>query len=60
MGRNDKPHQRIEIRCDSGIAERMDKFLNSFNEMYEPQLTRTTLIENAITEYLNKYEDMVK
>lgn len=59
MGRHDKPHKEIHIRCDGGIADRMDEFLEQFNQLYEPRLTRTKLIENAIEEYLNKYEYMI-
>ena len=60
MGRHDKPHQRIEIRCDGGIADRMEKYLEKFNSLYEPKLTKTKLIENAIEEYLTKYKYMIE
>ena len=59
MGRNEKIHQEIHIRCDIDIYERMENFRNNFNLKYTPKLTRTQLIENALQEYLSKYEHLV-
>lgn len=60
MGRHDKPHSRLEIRCDGDIYERMERFREAFNELYEPKLTKTKIVESALEEYLNKYEHLVE
>ena len=60
MGRPDKPHEELHIRCDAGIHKRMMEFLDKFNEMYEPRLTKTKFIENAIELYLKEFKNMIE
>ena len=60
MGRDDKPHYRLEVRCDAGIYKRMEEFRQRFNELYEPKITKTKIVESALEEYLNKYQYLVE
>ena len=57
MGRLDKPHTRMEIRCDAGIYERMEKYLEKENKDRKRKITKTEFVEQALDLYLSYLEN---
>ena len=60
MGRHDKPHQRLNLRFDGYIYERVLNQLEKENENRTKKRTVTNFIETAVELYLNYLEDEEK
>lgn len=57
MGRNDKPHQRLNLRFDGYLYDRLKEYLDRINKNRTKQVTVTKFIEDAVEVYLNYLED---
>ena len=57
MGRHDKPHQRLNLRFDGYIYERVLNRLEKENKNRTKKRTVTNFIETAVEAYLNYLAD---
>lgn len=59
MGRYEKPHREIHMRFDAYLLKRLDSYIEVLNTVSLKKQTRTQIMEDAVTEYLNRYEKKV-
>ena len=64
MGRSDKPHELFSMRMDAGLYERLDRYVKKKQEIErkkgETLTTRTSVVEEALYQYLNRYDGTFK
>ena len=56
MGRKDKLYKDKHIKFDSGIYERLEKYIAVISEMDGRKYNDTEIIEIAVTYYLNHHD----
>lgn len=59
-GRPDKPHVVVSIKLDSNIHERMENYREEVNKHRYKKMTKTELVERALTYFLNYKEEEEK